>query len=410
ALGVVCSPDGKSLFRLGDTIRAWNLATGEEQRSADAPLDDVLTVNFAADGKSLLILNGDRCLRCWDIARGGYVSSFLVRDVAAYRFTEDRRSLLTIDSNGSLTVRDPSSGRIIRRDRGGPPDSKRTWSRDGGFYAAIGEEGHIHLWDAIRGEELHRLEGHRGTVTSVRFSADGRWLFSVGADATLQWWDVHTGRRIERFQEEATNRVCHALSPDGRLLAWACGERIHLWDLAARKEVRVFRGHAFGTDRLALERDGTVVVSAGRDDFTIRCWDSITGQQFRAIQAHTANPYTSIFLFASPDGRVLSFAPMSRRSAEHAVHQPSTGIEICRTSSFPPFSADGKIVAVVGDKLLFREVLTGQVIATAPVAHRDGISWVACSSDGKCLLPSGRDSTTVLWDWRRRAGLNHEGT
>jgi len=408
---LACSPDGKTLFALGERVRAWDVATGEEQHSADGPFEDVVAVDFAPDGKSLLILSGDHRLRLWDIARNAYAPSFAVRDVASYRFTPDRRSLRIVGNDESLSVRDLASGRIVRQDRGGPPDGRRRWSPDGRFFATIGTGGRIHLWDAARGEEIHRLAGHRGTVTSVRFSPDARWLFSVGEDATIQWWDVRTGQRIERFQEEATNHVCYGLSQDSRLLAWACGERIHLWDLAARKEVKMFPGHAFGTEQIELEGDGTILVSTGADDFAIRCWDSRTGREFRTIQARGISIYDSIHLFTSPDGRVLSYAPLSRRNAEYALHQPSTGREICRTkTAIPPaLSANGKIIAVLGDKLTFRETLTGDVIAETPVLHRDGIDAVEFSPDGKFLITTGRDSMKILWNWRRLAGLAREG-
>jgi WD40 repeat protein len=410
APAAVCSPDGKALFWLGETIRAWDIAKGQEQRSAEGADDYVLTADFTPDGKSLLVLRGDHSLRLWDIARRTYVPSFTARDVEFYRFSPDRRSLRTVGSDESLSERDLTSGRILRR-YDGPPDSKRIWAPDGRVFATIDEHRRIHLWDALRGEETHRLEGHCGTVHSVTFSADGRWLFSAGEDATLQWWDVRTGRRIERFQDEATDHVCYALSQDGRLLAWACGERIHLWDLSARKEQRVFRGHAFGTNWVELEREGTVLVSTGRDDSTIRCWDTRTGQEFRAIRTGNRNPLFPLTrLFTSSDGRILAYGVKPRATGFVLLH-PSTGIEICRTPkevALEP-SPDGKIVAVPGDKLSFHEVISGGVIAEAPLAHGAVVRWMRFSPDGKLLLTAGGDGVHLLWDWRRLTGLTREG-
>jgi WD40 repeat protein len=46
------------------------------------------------------------------------------------------------------------------------------------------------MWDVVTGKELARLEGHRGTVTSLAWSADGKTLVSGSNDGTALAWDV----------------------------------------------------------------------------------------------------------------------------------------------------------------------------------------------------------------------------
>ena len=46
---------------------------------------------------------------------------------------------------------------------------------------------------AETGEEIHRLKGPQGTITSVAFSPDGFTLASGSWDGTGWLWDVQTG-------------------------------------------------------------------------------------------------------------------------------------------------------------------------------------------------------------------------
>src|SRR5262249_20141894 len=48
----------------------------------------------------------------------------------------------------------------------------------------------VHLWEVATGRERHRLEGHRGRVTALSFSADGERLISGSNDTSVLIWDL----------------------------------------------------------------------------------------------------------------------------------------------------------------------------------------------------------------------------
>ena len=80
-----------------------------------------------------------------------------------------------------------------------------------------------------------------------------------------------------------------ALSPDGKLLATAGGDKlVKLWELPAGTEVAKLEAHATQVLGLSFHPDGSQLVSAGADR-TLKVWDVKTRENTIALGAATSS-------------------------------------------------------------------------------------------------------------------------
>jgi WD40 repeat protein len=66
---VACSLDGRSVLSgsLDDTLKLWDVATGNEIRTLAGHTNTVLSVAFSPDGKTALSGSADNTLKLWDV-------------------------------------------------------------------------------------------------------------------------------------------------------------------------------------------------------------------------------------------------------------------------------------------------------------------------------------------------------
>lgn len=113
-----------------------------------------------------------------------------------------------------------------------------------GDRVAIAAGGNLEVREALTGELVHRLAGHRSPevdrplpITGLAFSPDGErlastsWNPGVAADASLKLWETNTG---DLLQALAGGQGCRevAFSADGASVWAACGADVQRYVLA----------------------------------------------------------------------------------------------------------------------------------------------------------------------------------
>jgi WD40 repeat protein len=403
------SPDGKTLASGSwedPHIRLWDVATGTEKLHFKAHGQDVLTIAYSPDGKTLASTGNLATFHFFDAADGKALrkAGDYFGGLQAIEYAPDGKTRIGIES-GTVHVFDAATGKSLRKfDAPYRNMAGLTLSRDGKTAATFwGGPNTFDLWDVAGGKLLHPAPGHRHAITSLAFTADGKTLFSAAGltDYGLPEWDATTGEQRGLLGDIPFGVFGLALSPDGKTLA-ACNENlIRLWDLAGRKTVGNCKGHSGIVVSVAWSADGKTLASGSYYDKTIRVWDSATGKQLRVIQAN--QEWIGGFAL-SPDG--VTVAAGAYRDGSIRLWSTATGKELRRIATSQgtvyalAFSPDGSVLTSGG--------ATGGVDLWEPTSGRllhrweakpGGVGQLIYSRGGQTLVSVGfLDAAVRVWE------------
>jgi WD40 repeat protein len=192
------------------------------------------------------------------------------------------------------------------------------WSPDG-KYLVSGSFREVTIWDALTGQERHKITGFAHIVVALAFSQDGKMLGVAGGmptvDGEVKVFTVGDWKLILDLKNCHSDTVYGlAFSPHDlqvmapgttekdkkfvtvNLLATCSADKfVKVWNLPDGKFVKSFEGHTHHVLDVGWAADGKLLASAGGDN-TVKVWNYEKGEQERTINAHTKQVTRLLFV------------------------------------------------------------------------------------------------------------------
>jgi RNA polymerase sigma factor (sigma-70 family) len=325
--GLVFTPDGRRLISSGDTsIRAWEARTGKEitpDRGHTGGLGDCWLL---PDQRALMTTSRDGALRQWDLATGKELRRFTLPRTS----TGSPGMALALSPNGKTAVleKDQSIGENTREvgaclwDLAAANEQAVLWRPNvfSACFSASGKTlfthswdvkqsaGFVRSWDVGSGKEIGVVAKYLHGFDGFVLAPDGKTLAAVCRDreTSIRLYATAAGKELRRIAGSPELNQSLAFSPDSKVLAVADGPRprpdsrvffhyIHLWDVAAGKELRLFGKTSISYWwAVQFSPDGRTLATAGEDN-GIRLWEVATGEERLQLRGHAGRVAKLLF-------------------------------------------------------------------------------------------------------------------
>jgi WD40 repeat protein len=284
------------------------------------------------------------------------------------------------------------------------------FSPDGTLLASCGEP-MVKVWDVATGKEVATFESPDDDrwARAVAFAPDGKTLAFRWDSGAIQTWDPIGRGKPATLGPMTGEGMALAYAPDGRVLAFSSspadapdadsnGTSITLWDLVGRKQLAVLTGHTKTIFAIAISPDGRTLASAGGDR-TVRLWDLGSRRPRTVLEGHKGIVWVVAF---SPDGRT---AASGGEDGAIKLWDVATG-DLKATLKRPrarvtalAFAPDGKTLAATSNdnKLRLWDTATWQEWPEVKVPG-EAIRGVVFTHDGRTMATGNADGNIRLWD------------
>jgi RNA polymerase sigma factor (sigma-70 family) len=371
---------------------------------------DVLQVEFAPDGKSLLSAGPDGA-RFWNAATGRLIHQFAGDGGygSAVRFSPDGREVLSVFGSKPIHFarQNVTTGQeLLRVQLRDEYRISHAFTRDGRRFAVGWQDKSVRLYDTTNGLETLKFSDSV-TAYGLAFSPDGKMIAVAGNSDTVLLYDITSGQRMGELKRDSSQYSRIAFAPDGHTLAALSTQGrglatdIDLWDVPARKHLRRITGpDVHSADHLAFSPDGSLLAECSQNPDVV-LWETATGREARRFRCYPSSMATAF----SSDGKVLAVAS---NSGTITLWDVATG-KLLPASADPiigitnlQFTGGGRrLMGTVAERIMAWDVASGREVHRYPDME-SVYSLPVLSPDGRLIAaisdPRKRDVVLNLCD------------
>ena len=410
-------PDGKQLATSGSdqTVKLWQIEgqIGGQIKELNREIqlvrtfktnsNDVLSLNFSADGRRLAFGSEDNSIQIFNLdgtletKLGGHTDSIF--DV---NFSPNGRYLLSASKDRTVRLWDLQATLIDTIYGHTDTIWSVSFSPNGKMFASGGVDKTVRLSNAD-GTFRSELKGHEGIVYGVSFSNDGKKLLSASDDKTVRIWDSQTGKLLHLLNIHGAGLNYATFSPDQKILATVgMDNKIKLWqwdNTDNPKLLHELNGHSKEVWAIAFSPDSQSLVSTSNDQ-TVKIWNVNNGQNLHTMEAHLNGGLAVAY---SPDGNQIGSAG---KDGKVKLWNSQTGLlEKVITISDSSwiyginFSPNGKAIATANSDKTVKivDLANGELLKTLS-GHTAEVNAVSYSPNGENIISASRDNTLKLWN------------
>lgn len=406
---ITLSADGSLIASGGNDglIRMWNLADG---KPIQLPIENgaaIAALDFAPDGKELLVLSQDGTCKLWRVGEKA-TSRSLGQGLAIARFSPDGNLIVAVGKPGGLVTyrrNDLALTSGMMANLGSVADI--AISRDSQYALAPSRDGHVRWWD-LKQSALKTPAFKQGSpATAIALHPEGNLAASGGEDGSAWLWNLQSGELVFPLPWKHDAGITQVqFSPDGKWLATASEDKqCIVWDVVTGKQYSPRMRHGSKVTKIAFSHDGRWIATLAEDNFA-RIWDIHTGKLVVSPFRHNGTPQAFRF---TPSGRGIFTAgqdqllrhwilPMAQdEETEFAAFKAAAG-KMLSTQSRLLTSPNGKLAANYGgdQPVRIRDALTRDPLS-ASLRTGGATSTVAFSHDSAWLATGGFEGMVQVW-------------
>ena len=182
----------------------------------------IRSVAVSADGKTALTASFDYGIIVWDLSpHGAKIRHRLSGHDAAVNdavFVSGSNEIVSVSDDGSFAIWNSETGKLVEKIDDTPVKVLDAATSPDGKMAAIARwDGTARLFDIKARKEIAKLEGHRGNVNAVTFSADSKTVYTGSYDGTVRAWRSDDGSFIDQVYDHGWGINVIAAAPDNTL-------------------------------------------------------------------------------------------------------------------------------------------------------------------------------------------------